>query len=152
MPVSRPARIDLQDARLALPTGDKSENGLTFRLHVGTLSLRGLAPWAQASSVPPLIRAVVVTFSGVAAASAAALALLRLRRRRVGTVAAVAIGASGPLAALGALRGLELRVPEVASGAWLLAFALVPIAAVVAVAGASFVAMLLPVARRSGTK
>jgi hypothetical protein len=124
-------RIDLDDARLALPGAKKGEDNLTFRVRVGTLTLRGLAPWAQASAV---------------------LALLKLRRRRVGSVAAVAIGASGPLAALGALRGLELRVPEVASGAWLFAYILVPIAAVAAVSAVSVVAALLPVARRSGTK
>lgn len=147
-------RIDLEDARLALPgsRGAKGEANLTFRVHVGTLTLRGLAPFAQASSVPPLVRGVVVTVSGLAAASAAVFALLRLRRRRIGTVGAVAIGAAGPLAALGALRGLELRVPEVAPGAWLLAFVLVPIAAMVAVAAAAALAVLLPVARRTGTK
>jgi len=143
-------RIDLDDARLALPS--TSDEGLTFRLRVGTLTLRGLAPWAQASAVPPLLRATLVTLSGLVAASATVLALLTLRRHRIGTVAAVAIGASGPLAALGALRGLELRVPEVASGGWLLAFALVPMVAVLAVASASFVAAVLPVTRRSGTK
>jgi hypothetical protein len=145
-------RIDLEDARLALPASTKSEANLAFRIHVGTLTMRGLAPWAQASSVPPWLRAVVVTFSGLVAASAAVFALLELRRRRVGTVAAVAIGASGPLAALGALRGLELRIPEVASGGWLFAFILVPMAAVVAVAGSATLATLLPVARRTGTK
>jgi len=146
-------RIDLEDARLAVAgKSGKDEESLTFRVHVGTLTLRGLAPFAQASSLPPWLRALVVTVSGLAAASAAVLALLELRRRRVGTVAAVAIGAAGPLAALGALRGLELRIPEVASGAWLFAFLLVPIAAVLAVAAAATVAALLPVARRTGTK
>ena len=147
-------RIDLEDARLALPasTGPKAEANLTFRVHVGTLTLRGLAPWAQASSIPPFVRAIVVTASAVAAASAAVFALLKLRRRRVGSVAAVAVGAAGPLAALGALRGLELRVPEVPSGGWLLAFVLVPLAAILAVALTSALAALLPVARRSGTK
>lgn len=145
-------RIDLEDARLALPGSTKSEASLAFRIHVGTLTMRGLAPWAQASAVPPWLRALVVTFSGLVAASAAVFALLELRRRRVGTVAAVAIGAAGPLAALGTLRGLELRIPEVASRAWLLAFVLVPMAAVAAVAAAATLAALLPVARRSGTK
>ena len=145
-------RIDLEDARLALPASTKAEANLAFRIHVGTLTMRGLAPWAQASSVPPWLRALVVTFSGLVAASSAVFALLELRRRRVGTVAAVAIGAAGPLAALGALRGLELRIPEVASGAWLFAFLLVPMAAVAAVAGAATLAALLPVARRAGTK
>jgi len=141
-----------EDARLALAGSTKDEGRLTFRVHVGTLTLRGLAPFAQASSLPPWLRALVVTASGLAAASAAVFALLELRRRRVGTVAAVAIGAAGPLAALGALRGLEIRIPEVASGAWLFAFLLVPLAAVVAVALAAAVAALLPVARRTGTK
>lgn len=147
-------RIDLEDARLALAaTGvSKGEGSLTFRVHVQTMTLRGLAPFAQASSLPPWLRALVVTVSGLAGASAAVLAILELRRRRVGTVAAVAVGAAGPLAALGALRGLELRVPEVASGAWLFAFVLVPIAAIAAVAVVAALAALLPVARRSGTK
>ena len=152
-------RIDLEDARLGLPagaggtaTGSKGESALTFHVHVGTLTLRGLAPWAHASSIPPLLRAIVVTASGLAAASAVVFVLLKLRRRRVGAVAAVAIGAAGPLAALGALRGLELRVPEVAPGGWLVAFVLVPIAAIVAVGAAAAFAALLPVARRTGTK
>ena len=145
-------RIDLEDARLALPASTKAEASLAVRIHVGTLTMRGLAPWAHASSVPPWLRALVVTFSGLVASSAAVFALLELRRRRVGTVAAVAIGAAGPLAALGALRGLELRIPEVASGGWLFAFILVPMAAVAAVAAAASVATLLPVARRTGTK
>ena len=145
-------RIDLEDARLAVAGTTKSEESLTFRIRVGTLTLRGLAPFAQASSLPPWLRALVVTASGLAAASAAVFALLELRRRRVGTVAAVAVGAAGPLAALGALRGLELRIPEVASGAWLFAFLLVPLAAVAAVALAAAISALLPVARRTGTK
>jgi hypothetical protein len=147
-------RIDLDDARLTLPgaAGSKGEPRLTFRVHVRSLTLRGLAPFAQASSIPPFFRALVVTTSGLTAASAAVLALLELRRRRVGNVAAVAVGAAGPLAALGALRGLELRVPEVASPAWLLAFILVPMAGVAAVVVAAALAALLPVARRTGTK
>ena len=142
-------RIDLDDARLSVGApGD----GAGFHAHVTTLTLRGLAPWAQASSTPPFLRALVVTLSGMATASAAVFALLKLRRRRIGSVAAVAIGAAGPLAALGALRGLEIRIPEVASSAWLISFVLVPMAAVAAVAGATYLAVLLPVARRSGTK
>lgn len=145
-------RIDLDDARLALPGPSdaslaRTKSGLTVRVHVGTLALRGLPPFAHASSVPPWLRALVVSTSGFGAAAAAVLALLELRRSRVGTVAAVAIGAAGPLAALFALRGLELRVPEVASSGWLMAFALVPLAAL----AAAVLAALLPVARRTGT-
>lgn len=141
-------RIDLDDARLGLP----SATGVSFHARVNTLTLKGLAPWAQASSIPPALRAVVVTVSGILASGAAVLALLRLRRRRIGSVASIAVGAAGPLAALGALRGLEIRVPEVASPLWLLALVLVPMAAVAAVASAAAVAALLPVGRRSGTK
>jgi hypothetical protein len=147
-------RIDLEDAQLALPPagGANGDGAFTFRVHVGTLTLRGLVPWAQASSIPPWLRAVVVTASGLAAASAAVFALLMLKRRRVGPVLAVAIGASGPLAALGALRGLELRIPEVASWAWLVALVLVPMAAIAGVLVATALAALLPGARRTGTK
>lgn len=146
-------RIDLDDARLGLAASSgKASGNLTFHVHVGTLTLRGLAPWAQASSIPPAVRALVITSSGLCGASAAVLAILKLRRRRVGSVAAVAIGAAGPLAALGALRGLELRVPEVASRGWLLSLILVPIASVLAVIAVTAVAALLPASRRSGTK
>jgi len=140
-------RIDLDDARLRLPSG-----ALGMRVHVGSLTLRGLTPWAQPSSIRPGFRALVVTSSGVAASGAVVLVLLALRRRRVGTVAAVAVGASGPLAALGALRALEVRVPESDPGAWLALFVLVPIAAIGAVAVTAAVTALLPVTRRTGTK
>ena len=43
-------RIDLDDARLAVAATTKDEPNLTFRVHVRTLTLRGLAPFAQASS------------------------------------------------------------------------------------------------------
>lgn len=138
-------RIDLDDARLTLP------GAMPAKVHVATLTLKGLSPFAQASSIPPAFRALVVTSSGVAGAAAAVLALLALRRRRIGPVLAVAIGASGPLAALGALRGLEVRVPEVAPGAWLALFVLVPVAAVAAVAVVSAAVALLPVTEGTGT-
>ncbi len=146
-------RIDLDDARLALPPVSAAGGPpLAFHVRVSTLTLRGLAPWAHASSIPPVLRAVVVSCSGLMAATAAALALLTLRRRRIGSVAAVAIGAGGPLAALGTLRALELRVPEAAPGVWLFALILVPIAAIVAVLAGAVFAALLPVARQAGTK
>jgi len=147
-------RIDLEDARLALQGagGAGGGQGLAFRVHVQTLTLRGLAPWAQPSAIRPGFRALVVTTSGVAAAAFSVFVLLGLRRRRLGTVASVAVGASGPLAALGALRLLELRVPDVPSVAWLLAFVLVPLAAIAAIAGVVALSALLPVARGAGTK
>ena len=70
-------RIDLDDARLVL-------DAPRVRVHVGSLVLRGLAPWARASSLPPALRAIVVILSGLVGASAAVYALLRVRSRRIG--------------------------------------------------------------------
>ncbi|MDF2696788.1 MAG: hypothetical protein K0S65_5171, partial [Labilithrix sp.] len=62
-------RIDLTGARLTLPTGSQ---GMDVRVRVDTLVLRGLAPWARASSLPPFLRAAVVTGSSLLAGCAAA--------------------------------------------------------------------------------
>lgn len=140
-------RIELGDARLALP-GD----GASVRVRVDRLVLRGLAPWARASSLPPLLRAILVTSSASLAGWVAAAAILSTRRRRVGGVAAAAIGAAGPLAALVALRALELRVPESSPGAWLFLFALVPIAALAAAFGAAALVAALPERRGADSK
>ncbi len=147
-------RIELSDARLSLPTSPSSPTSpkMNVRVRVDTLVLRGLAPWARASSLPPGLRAVVVTGSAILAGAAAAAAILRGRRRRVGGVAAAAIGAAGPLAALASLRALELRVPETAPGAWLVLFALVPLAALVAVIGAVALVTALPERRLADSK
>lgn len=136
-------RLELDDARVALPGRGA--------IHVDTLVLRGMTPWAQASAIAPWLRALVVALAGVASSAAVVLALLRLRRRAVGVVGAVAVGAAGPLAALLTLRALEVRVPD-APGAWLILLALVPLASIAGVASSSAVVTLLPVARRAGTK
>lgn len=160
-------RIDLDDARLALRANAAGgSDPLTFQLHVDTLSLRNMAPWARASSLSPWFRAAIVTASGMAAAWTAAYVLLRFRRKRVGGAGAAAFGAAGPLAALAALRSLEVRVPDasdtegVANGAlsfgknpgWFLAFGLVPLCAVLAVALVYGVFRFLPLPKRAGTK
>ncbi|MBX3219911.1 MAG: hypothetical protein KF795_05280 [Labilithrix sp.] len=142
-------RIELVGARLLLPTGSPSTR---VRVRVDTLVLRGLAPWARASSLPPALRAGVVAGSSLVAGCAAAAAILRGRRRRVGGVAAAAIGAAGPLAALVTLRALELRVPETASGWWLSLFGLVPLAALVAVLAAAALVTALPERRGADSK
>lgn len=138
-------RIDLADARLVLTSP-------RVRVHVGTLALHGLSPWARASSLPPILRAVVVIASGLVGASGAVYVLLRVRRRRIGGVAATALGAAGPLAALATLRALEVRIPETSPGAWLVLFALVPLAAAAAVAAVLGLVTLLPEGRATGTK
>jgi len=93
-------RIELDDARLDLTT-----KSFPVDVHVDTLVLRGMAPWAHASNVPPWFRAWII----VAAAAAAAFVALEagLRRLGRGPIAAVAVGAAGPLAALGLMRALE---------------------------------------------
>jgi hypothetical protein len=141
-------RIELRGARMALPTG----SDLKVRVRVDTLVLRGLAPWARASSLPPLLRAILVTGSSMLAGCAAAIAILRTRKRRINGVAAAAIGAAGPLAALVTLRALELRVPETSPGWWLLLFGLVPVLAVIAVVGVVLLVTALPEGRGADTK
>lgn len=142
-------RIELARARLTLPTGSA---GTTVRARVGALVLRGMPPWARASSLPPPLRAVVVTGSSLVAGCAAVAAILRGRRRRVGGVTAAAIGAAGPLAALATLHALELRLPESAPGAWLLWFGLAPFAALLAVIAAVALVTALPERRRADSK
>jgi hypothetical protein len=140
-------RIELEQAKLALPAGERS-----IRIRVDSLVLRGLSPWARASSLPPFLRALVVVASALATASGAAVAILKPRRRRVGGVAAAAIGASGPLAALAALHALELRVPDAVPGAWLLLFALVPVVAFLTVLAVAAAVTALPEGRSADSK
>jgi hypothetical protein len=145
-------RIDLDKARLALPGTEGKASPSKVRVRVDALVLRGLAPWARASSIPPVLRAAVVTGSALAAGCAAAAAILRTRRRRVGGVAAASIGAAGPLAALVALRALELRVPETAPGFWLILFGLVPLAALTAIFAVATLVTALPETRGTGSQ
>lgn len=143
-------RIELGDARLVLQSGSAPP----VRVHVDTLVLRGLAPWARASTLPPALRAVVVTLSGLVAAAAAAFTILRARRR-IGSLVAVATGASGPLAALALLRALELRLPdpsEPTSALLLASFVLVPLVAFLAVVTVTTGLALLPERRRADSK
>lgn len=91
--------LELDDARLLL-AGDPP-----VAIHVASLSMRGMAPWAQASTLPPAWRALLLALTAWSAALLAAYLVLRLG---VGTrVAAIVLGAAGPVAALGLLRLLE---------------------------------------------
>lgn len=140
-------RIELDRARLATPTSPS----LTVRVKVDALVLRGLAPWARASSLPPVLRALVVVLSALLSAGAAAAAILR-QRRPMGGVRAATIGLSGPVAALGLLRALELRVPETASQAWLALFGIVPVVALGAAIASVLLVTALPEKRAADSK
>ena len=113
--------LELDDARIL------SASAPPFSVHVAALSIRGMAPWAQASTLPAALRALLLALTAWSVASLAAYAVLRRAvRTRLG---AILLGAAGPVAALGLLRLLER------SDARPLAFALVPVAACGACAG-----------------
>jgi hypothetical protein len=107
--------LELDDARLAL-SGDPPVS-----VHVGTLGLRGMAPWAHASTLAPALRALLLALSAWGAAIGSAYGVLR---QAVGTRAGeIVLGAAGPIAALGLLRALERADARPAT------FVLVPLAA-----------------------
>ena len=121
--------IALSEARLVLPTNPVA------RVHVESLTLRGLAPWTHASTLSPFVRAILFALSGASIAWLAALAALHgAVKSRVG---AIAVGAAGPLAALGLLRVLERAD---AGAVW---FAAMPFAGAVGVGAACLVALFL---------
>lgn len=107
--------LELDDARLLL-SGDTP-----VAVHVATLSMRGMPPWAQASTLPPAWRALLLALTAWTAALLAAYVVLRgaVRTR----IAAIAVGAAGPVGALGLLRLLERADARPAF------FALLPLAA-----------------------
>jgi hypothetical protein len=128
--------IELDDARLLLSTDPP------LAIHVASMSLRGMAPWARASSLPAWLRALLLAVTAGAAASLAAyLVLLRAVRARA---IALVVGAAGPLAALGVLRLLERADARPAL------FALLPAVACAACAGLERLAALLSRLRRRG--
>jgi hypothetical protein len=109
--------LELDDARVLLAGPAKS----SVEVHVGRLTMRGLAPWAQASTIAPVARALVLALSACFAAFAGAYAALRRARRS--RLAVLAFSSAGPLAALALIRGLErASAPSVA-------FAIVPVVA-----------------------
>ncbi len=124
--------IDLTGAQVLLAA--KALGGTAVNVRAETMSLHGLAPWASASTLPPWLRAVVLSLSAWAVASLAAFGVLRrATRNRLG---AVVLGAAGPLAALGLIRLLERADVRPA------AFAAVPL-----VASAACVAMTWALSR-----
>jgi hypothetical protein len=107
--------LELDDARLLL-AGDTP-----VAVHVATLSMHGMSPWAQASTLPPAWRALLLALTAWTAALLAAYVVLRSAVRT--RIAAIAVGAVGPVAALGLLRLLERADARPAF------FALLPLAA-----------------------
>lgn len=129
--------IDLDDVRLSLPTSPPTA------LRVDEVTLRGLAPWSRASTLPPAMRALLSATSGMAAAALVAIAaLLGIVR---GRIAALVVGAAGPLAALGVLRVLE-RI-DVRP----LFYVAMPIAAACTVLTAALVLWRLPLLMRAAS-
>ena len=128
-------RIELEDARLAIPGG---------QVHVGVLDLHGLPPFARGLSLPPAWRAFGMVLSGGVSAWLSAYLIVRGFVR--GRLAVLALGASGPLSALGCLRLLERTD---AGGA---RFFLLPLSAGLATAVCAFVAWRLPRRRATASK
>jgi hypothetical protein len=119
--------VELDDARLlfAAPSA--------VAMHVASLTLSRMPPWARASTLRAPLRAALFAMTAWLAAWLSAYAvLMRGARTRL---AAIVIGASGPLAALGSVRWLEQ------GNAGPAAFALVPVVCALA---SSVVAGLLP--------
>jgi hypothetical protein len=124
--------VDLDDARLLFSAPS------AVAMHVASLSLRRMPPWARASTLPAPLRAVLFSLAAWLAAWLAAYAVLRRAART--RLAAIVLGASGPLAALGSVRMLEQ------SNAPPVAFAVVPVVCAIASMG---VGALLPRLRLS---
>jgi hypothetical protein len=93
--------IELHDARVLVA----APRSAAIQAHVSFLSIRGLPPWAQASTLPAPLRGIVLSLSGIAGAFLGGYMVLRgVARSRL---EALVLGAAGPLAALGLMRWLE---------------------------------------------
>jgi hypothetical protein len=131
--------IELEDARVLLGA---------VRVHAGSLRLGGLSPFAHASSVPPLARALALTAAGAVAASWSVFALLTGHIR--GRMAAIVLAASGPLTALGVMRAVD-RMDGSWPGPWAASLA-IPILTFSAVLTTTAVLSRLPRGVRAASK
>jgi hypothetical protein len=125
--------LELDDARVLFPGAP------TIAMHVTTLSMHGMPPWAHASTLPAPLRGLLFALSAWLASWLAAYAVLRGATST--RLDALMLGAVGPLAALGLVRLLERADASPP------AFALVPGACAFAVVLA---AMLLSRLRLTG--
>jgi hypothetical protein len=116
--------LELDDASVLLPTTP------AVLVHVGSLAMHGMAPWARASTLSAPARALVLGLTAWLSASVAA--YVSLRRAAPTRAHALVFGAAGPLAALGLVRLLET------SDARPIVFALVPLAGGLAALAAGF--------------
>jgi hypothetical protein len=116
--------VELDDARVGFPGNPP------VAVHAGFLTMHGMAPWAHASTLVPILRALLLALSAWSTASVAAYGVLRRAVR--GRAGAIVLGAVGPLTALGLVRSLER------SSAHAGAFLLVPALACIAAAAAAW--------------
>lgn len=114
--------LELDDARLLFaPAAASPEPQPSVAIHVASLTLRGMAPWARASTLPAALRALLLALTAWLAATVAVYVVLRRGvRTRAG---ALVVGAMGAVSALALLRLLER------ADARPLAYALLPVVA-----------------------
>jgi hypothetical protein len=125
--------LELDDARALLPGSPPS------LVHVTSLTMHGMAPWARASTLSAPLRALVLGLTAWLSASVAA--YMTLRRAATARGHALVLGAAGPIASLGLLRLLET------SDARPFLFALVPV-----VGAAAALLVAAPLARLRGRR
>ncbi|HEY4013374.1 MAG TPA: hypothetical protein VGM06_08555 [Polyangiaceae bacterium] len=117
---------ELEDARLLVAGPARTP----FAVHVASLLIHGMSPWARASTLKPLLRALLLALAAWSTASVAAYGALRLAvRSRAG---AILLGAAGSTAALGLMRAFERAELHPSM------FMLIPVAACGSAAGAAF--------------
>ena len=137
------SRFELDEARLLTPP---VADGAAVALHVRTLTLRGLPPFAFASGLPPWMRALMLCLATSLAAHVAFASVLGLGSPRRLTVYASALGVVGPLVSLFAMRTAETR------GVSLFAYMVVPALAVGATLLLRWALSCLPEGAHTGTK
>lgn len=132
-------RLDLVDARIAAAGAS---------LHVSTMVIRGLPPWAHASTLPSQWRALMLLTSGVVASTLAAYMVLWVQLRRGwGRFFAIALGAAGPVASLATLRVIERLADES-----MFPYVFVPVAALISTGLIGFTVSRLPLFGMAASK
>lgn len=137
------SQFELRGARVLTPP---VKEGVAIDLRVQTVILRGLPPFAFATSLPPWLRALVLGLSAWGVATLAVASILASEPSRRPTFHAVALGVVGPLAALFALRRVETEAPTRS------AYLLVPVFALLATVLVRGVLSRLPRGAHTGTK